>query len=729
LHESFFQVRYGHDPQSAARADELRTHLQRRGDEAPGIHLALAANALRQGDAETAAVEIGRARNEDPADPYVAHVAGEIGLATGDGKAALEAFTRAAQADGSARAQWGLARAHRLLGDREATIAAAKKTLELSPDHAGARVAVAAQLIADEELDEAHDLLQVPAGLASGSDGATTPVARADRSEALSLVAKIEEGRGRRGAAREMYEKAVELDASNSRAALGAARLVLLEGGYADALARFQTVIGAEAQPGAEVDVAGQPRVKLEAKLGAAEALIALGKASEAQALLADLDTEKPVHAGVELWLGKVADALGDSRGAVRHLRNAIELEPTAFPAYMALAQHYKATKRPAEAVAVLVEAQDNIEMTAEVRRLLGDAEIARGRIDEGIAQYQKALEMEPLDSSAQFGLGVAYRRKLDLEAAAAALSEVEKLDANYPGLALERGRLAEAAGDFEGAVASYRTALEATPDDAALQSRLGAVLTVTGKLEEGEAILRSVLQEHPYSAEAEHYLGRIERERGDLVASRQHFVQASRLEPQNGMYRLYVAWAALDANEMTTALRELNEALKLDPTLGDAYWLRARIRIRAGQVRDALADLEKAIEYNPSRVEAYAAIGEAHYQLGHMDQAIAALQRALEADPARGYWWYRLGRLQLDVGKREAALESLAKGAENGAEMESPEPWLADAHRLMGDVYYAKRNQREAVAHYGRYLELAPPDAIDRTDVQAKLRAIASAR
>ena len=104
-------------------------------------------------------------------------------------------------------------------------------------------------------------------------------VARVDKSAALGLLAQIEERRGRLGAAREMYEKAIELDSANADAALGAARLVLIEGVYQDALARFQTVLRSEVAPGAPMDPSGKPQVVVRAKLGAAEALLAMDKA------------------------------------------------------------------------------------------------------------------------------------------------------------------------------------------------------------------------------------------------------------------------------------------------------------------------------------------------------------------------------------------------------------------------------------------------------------------
>ncbi|MGB3052617.1 MAG: tetratricopeptide repeat protein [Polyangiales bacterium] len=724
LHESYNLVRYGPDMERASLADALRVHLQRRGDEAPRVHVALAADALRNADIDTAKSELASASQDDASDAYLDLVAGEIALTSRDGQSAVEAFGRALEKDDSARAQWGLARAYQVLGNADEAAAAAKATQKLSPNHAGARVAVASQLIANDEVDEAFELLQIPAGLAP-VEGTTLPVAKADQSAALTLIARIEEQRGRLGAAREMYEKSIELDTSNSDAALGAARLVLLEGAYPDAHARFQTLLGSQIPAGAELDVTGQPKIVVQAKLGAAEALLAMGKAEEANELLADLRTEEPVSAEVELWQGKVAEGLGQSKEAVKHFRNAITLEPKSVRAYMALAQHYTSTKRPGEAVRILVEAQNNVDITAEVRRVLGWAELQRNRIDDAIKEFTQALEMEPRDSSAQFGLAVAYRRKWKLDEAAAELAKVEELDAKFPGLALEKGRLAEAAGDMDAATESYRNALLESPDDAALKSRMGAVLVLAGKYDEAEKLLREVLEVQQYSAEAEHYLGRVELERGQIEAARQRFLRAARLEPESGLYRMYVAWAALESNEMSTALRNLDAALKLDPTLGDAYWLRARIRIRAGTVRDALADLNKAIELNPNRIEAWAAMGESHYQLGQMREAIAAFEKAVAGAPEQGYWWYRLGRLQLDEGQRAKALASLNAATSIGDEEPSGKAWVADSHRLTGDIYYAQKKRQEAVVEYGRYLELADREAIDRADVENKLRRI----
>jgi predicted negative regulator of RcsB-dependent stress response len=117
--------------------------------------------------------------------------------------------------------------------------------------------------------------------------------------------------------------------------------------------------------------------------------------------------------------------------------------------------------------------------------------------------------------------------------------------------------------------------------------------------------------------------------------------------------------------------------------------------------------------------------MGECHYQLGQVKEAVADFEKATAGRPDNAYWWYRLGRLQLDEGMRPKALASLAKSVELGDGAPSEHGWLPDAHRLLGDIYLGQKKKQDAVVEYGRYLELADRDAIDRRDVEVKLRQI----
>ncbi|MCA9614154.1 MAG: hypothetical protein KC586_15470, partial [Myxococcales bacterium] len=95
VHEALFQVRFGESPRSQSRETALLQRLEVRGNDAPGMQLALAAHELRAGNLGQVPQHLSAARSEAPADAYVSLVAGEHALATGNAAAALEAFSAA----------------------------------------------------------------------------------------------------------------------------------------------------------------------------------------------------------------------------------------------------------------------------------------------------------------------------------------------------------------------------------------------------------------------------------------------------------------------------------------------------------------------------------------------------------------------------------------------------------------------------------------------------------
>ena len=184
----------------------------------------------------------------------------------------------------------------------------------------------------------------------------------------------------------------------------------------------------------------------------------------------------------------------------------------------------------------------------------------------------------------------------------------------------------------------------------------------------------------------------------------------------------MYLAWALLDSGNLGRALQEVQAAIERDPSLGDAYWIRGVVRLRTGAVQDALNDLTRATQLRPARFEAFAAIGECYDQLRRLPDAMRAYQRALEGNGQNGEWWYKLGRLQMDSDARRDAEQSLARAVLLGEAMPNRPGWLADAHRIYGDALRLGGNRPVAIEHYRRYLEIAPPSAIDRPDVRRAL-------
>ncbi len=729
VHENLYRVRFGDDFGATERAARIAARVNERGMEGPEIALGLAASNLAGGNAAGARPLIARARTVAAADdPYPDLVLGEVELAEGNLEEAAQAFLAAHEKGGGARALWGVARA-RLRAPitdetREAVLearrAAVDAVLDASPRHGDALAARAALHAEMGEAEPALAMARQAAGLEPLGD-APLRAAPSARASAQTTIGRIEESRGRVTAALQAYEAALAAEDSHVPALLGAGR-VLLADRPADALARFDSVLQTE---GPERLIVEQGRTaQQEARLGIGRAQLALERISDASQTLEGLFAERPEDAEVVLWLGKASEAQDppNHEAAEGHFREAIRLSPTTFQAYLALAELFLATDRGDDAGAFLERAEAEVPETAEMRYQLGAFEVRRNNNEAAIRELTRALALEPDMPPALFSLGVAYRRSGRLDDAARTFERLGAVDGGHPGLSLERGLLFEARGEAERAADAYQSALESNPDDVDLLLRLGAAQVAARRIDEADATLDRVRNERPNSSEANHFVGRVAFARGNYAEALTFFRRAVQLDPSRGEFHLFVGRAALEIGQLGEALRSADAAIERDPSLGDAYWVRGVVRLRSGHPSAALEDLQRALVLKPSRYEALAARGDAYDQLSQLDNAIASYEEAVEHVDDDGQYWYRLGRLRLDRGRDEAAGQALQRATLIG-DATSPLPgWLADAHRLRGDVLRRGSQRAQSIPHYRRYLELAPASAIDRRAVRELL-------
>lgn len=721
VHESLYGLRFDDDPRRATRASSIRHRLEERRAEGPTIALAFAADALRNDNAAGAAAFLAQARGFAPNDPYVDLVGGELALARNDAAGAEEAFARAVEHGAGARGLWGIARA-RLAGEPGPRVQEAiDAVLRESPRHEGALMAAATLAAAANDEERVLSIARRLVGREL-IDGERLRAAPRIRAEAWTLIARSEEQRGRLTAALEAYDRALAVRDAHVPALLGAGRVLLIDR-PSEALARFESVQQSDEAPSLTVE-SGRTALE-EGRLGAARAMLTLGRAGEAKPLLEQLAAARQNDAEILLWLGQAEEQTDppNVEAAQQHYREAIDAAPDRHEAYIALAELFFDLERPSDASAVLEQVRARVADGPQMRLALGRFELRRNDLPAAIRELTHALELSPDLPAALFSLGVALRRQGELARAQETFDRLAQVDPEHPGMALERGLLYEARGDSAQAVEAYTAALEESPDDVDLQLRLGAAQVAAGAIDEAEQILERVRQARPNSAEAHHFTGRVAFARGNYADAYQHFRTAVRLDPQRGEFHLYLGWAALEGGQLGEALEAVQDAIERDPSLGEAYWIRGRVRLRAGQPGEAVPDLQRALQLRPNLHAVHADLGQAYSEMERNREAIAEYELAVQRDDDEGEWWFRLGSLRMNNGDRVNALTALGLATRYG-DVSSPLPgWLPEAHRMQAEALRLGGDNDEAIRHYRRYLEIAPASAIDRQDVEETLQ------
>lgn len=157
-------------------------------------------------------------------------------------------------------------------------------------------------------------------------------------------------------------------------------------------------------------------------------------------------------------------------------LRHTLELAPNDKLAslYLAELMFYTGHLNEALTMARAIEAGEDIGLNVRRLQLIGKAQVELGMIEEAFNTLNEALEIDLENAGSWFYFGNVLNRMGRFAEASGAFAEVEKLDAEFPGLKLSQGDSWLGQGDAGTARDVYLRGIEAEPDPYELYHNLG---------------------------------------------------------------------------------------------------------------------------------------------------------------------------------------------------------------------------------------------------------------
>ncbi len=267
--------------------------------------------------------------------------------------------------------------------------------------------------------------------------------------------------------------------------------------------------------------------------------------------------------------------AAGDTAGAIRQFRKALELNPN----------------------------------NAVAHSNLGGVLVTQGEIAEGVVQLNEAIRLDPTNGSPHYNLGMLWSRQGKVDEAIEQLAlavqyRPDVADAQRVLGALLCGKEAEA-----DALPHLREAVRLNPRDGAAHFWLGKALALQNKVDEALAQLGLAVQLDPQDADALHLLGQLLALRGKTAEAIEGLVRAVAIRPTDTRLLADLAW--LRATCADPALRDAAQAVEL---------------------------AQRACELTHYQVAAFLdLLGVAHAAAGQFPQAVQAAERALQLVRAAG--------------------------------------------------------------------------------------------
>ena len=306
----------------------------------------------------------------------------------------------------------------------------------------------------------------------------------------------------------------------------------------------------------------------------------------------------------------------------------------------------------------------------------MGQILTQRGQYDEALANYLKALEINPNYSDAQYNLGILYEKE----------DQTDK--------AIER----------------YRRAIQIDPGFVKAYNNLGVILLKQDKTDEAIEYFRKALTIDPNLASAHINLGLALSKKDQPNAAVVSYTKALQINSNLLKAQFQLGSLLLEQGLTEQGIHHLKRSLQIDPEYSEAHNNLGGELLRQGKIDEALDHLTRALSINPNLPQAHNNVGIILMQQGKFDAAISHFQDALRIDPEFALAKKNLERaLSIRQTQLDAEVQKLLTDLKTS-------PHNAELNYRLGNLYLGRGELNNAVAQFEKALALKPnfPEALN---------------
>jgi len=348
-------------------------------------------------------------------------------------------------------------------------------------------------------------------------------------------------------------------------------------------------------------------------------------------------------------WPYLLAHALRDtdSDAALAAAEAASRLRPDYAPAYVFRAQLLETSNRLEEAMAQYRRAVEIEPENAMAQFGLGRLLLARGEIQDALPHLLRARDLYDEAGAIHGALAQAYRQMGDMSSALRENRLASQLTETIPitdpihyamrkesvssVAQLQRAIEADRAGDYETAEALYEELVRIRPDDPNVRARFGDNLARQSKLGPAKEQYEAALAVDPQLGSAHYGLGTMLNFEGDYDGAAGHYRAALESMPDDARTMLNLAGILAFQGELREAASLCRRALEIDPKGFAPNFHLGRVLIQQNLNRDAIPFLRAAIEARPDSGPAHRQLSIALVGIGDYASAWTHVERAQE--------------------------------------------------------------------------------------------------
>lgn len=299
---------------------------------------------------------------------------------------------------------------------------------------------------------------------------------------------------------------------------------------------------------------------------------------------------------------------------------------------------------------------------------------------DGAIADYTKAIELNPKYVEAYCNRGTAELQKRDYDGAYADGNQAIAIDPKYADGYFIRGQAKSAKSDYDGAIADFNQAMSLSPSSPYVTHRAFAK-KAKHDLDGAIADFTKAIELNPTDPDTLYeWRGDAKLARNDFDGAIADFSQAIAFNPKGSFHYVYRGDAKQRKGDYNGAMADYNKAIELLPTFGGFYLARGWLETLQERYDVAMADFNKGIELQPKYAPTYDKRGLLKQFQGDLDGALSDFLQYDALSPYRflhDYAHLRIWVLRVRKGETAQANQELSDYLAKRSDGK-PEDWPA---------------------------------------------------
>lgn len=485
------------------------------------------------------------------------------------------------------------------------------------------------------------------------------------------------------------------------------------------------------------ISITGCSRDDTAALIASAKKYMAHGDYSASIIQLKNILQKNPKNAEARYLLGLSSLNNGDPGAAEIELNKALDLGLHSDDVQVALARA-ELEKGHADKVVIQFGSKTlaSTKMQAELRAIVGTAQLARNHREEARNAFTEALSLDATDVTANLGMARLAASERDFSQAMARVNTALQAAPSSVDALLLKGDLLAAQGQTEPAEQAYSDAIRAAPNQVPPRLSLIVQLVKTRSLAKASAEVDRLAKIAPHDARAYYAKALLLVAERKFPAAKEAILQVLRIAPDNvpslilagiassetGDYaeaesyfrkaaydapgalapRRYLADTYLRMGKTDLAETQIKDLLAKDGKDPDVLALAGDVALARGDVAGAARYYEQAKSLLPANAALQTRLAEIRFAAGDRDRAISELEAASASHPHEYQSDLALIAAYLSERQPDKALDAL-----KGLEKKQPDNPLT--YNLRGLALILKRDFSGARASFERAVQLQP--------------------